>query len=195
MTQPDEKLKKFSAAIFRDAEDKRKQILKEMEDYRAAVLEKAEADILLEAYTLIQTEITDIKNQDSKRVSIKAMENRRNLIKKRDEITDRIFETVKNRLTLYTKSPQYVDFLIKAAESVQKLEDPVIMLKKDDLGYSDLIIKALGKPVPIEENERINIGGFIVKSQKSGIIIDETLDERMKNQRSWFATHSNLTIS
>ena len=69
------------------------------------------------------------------------------------------------------------------------------MLKKDDLGYGDIIIKALGKPVPIEENERINIGGFIVKSQKSGIIIDETLDERMKNQRSWFATHSNLTIS
>ncbi len=195
MTNTDEKLKKFSAILFKDAEEKRQQILKEMEDYRAAALEKAEQDILLEAYNLIQTEITDIKNQSSKRVSIKAMEGRRNLIKKRDEITDRIFESVKARLLDYTKSPAYLDFLTNAAKSALTLDDAVILLKKEDLGFGDQILKALGKQIPVQEHERIHIGGLIIKSQKSGIIIDETLDERLKNQRTWFATNSNLTIS
>jgi V/A-type H+-transporting ATPase subunit E len=194
LTQLDEKLKKFSAAIFKDAEEKRQQILKEIEDYRAVALEKAEQDILLEAYTLIQNEISDIKNQNSKSVSVKSMENRRNLIKKRDEITDRIFDEVKKRLIDYTKSPEYVSYLTKAAESSSKFDDAVIMLKKEDMGYGDIIIKTLGKQIPIQENKRISIGGIMIKSQKSGIIIDETLDERLKNQRTWFATNSNLTI-
>jgi V/A-type H+-transporting ATPase subunit E len=91
MSQPDKKLDKFTSAVLSDAQARRAKILAEIEDYRKAEMEKAEEDILHEAYIMIQNEISAIKNRQSKTVSLAELEGRRKFLRQREDIMGKVF--------------------------------------------------------------------------------------------------------
>ncbi|MBM6798513.1 hypothetical protein H7U28_06765, partial [Coprobacillus cateniformis] len=46
----------------------------------------------------------------------------------------------------------------------------------------------------VEASEDITIGGFIIENKESSLVVDETLDFALANQKEWFNKNSGLII-
>ena len=197
MSQPDNKLDKFSSAVLKDAQEQRAKILQEIEEYRKSQMEKAEEEILHEAYIMIQNEIASIKNQESRKISLAELEGRRKLLKQREEITAKVFTETAGRLLAFTRTPEYKPYLcdrVKKCAVQLPAGQVVIRLKKDDLALSDSLIAACGREATVEAAADIEIGGFIMVNEEMGLVVDETIDLKLRSQKDWFAAASGLTL-
>lgn len=197
MSQPEKKLDKFSSAVLKDAEAQREKILAEIEEYRKAEMEKAEEDILHEAYIMIQNEISAIKNQQSRRISLAELEGRRKFLKQREDIMARVFKETSARIVEFTHTTEYqnklCDAVRKNCEAMPE-GDIVIQVKRDDLAFADALTAASGRAARVEANSSITLGGYILINKDKGVIIDESLDLKLSNQKDWFAASSGLTM-
>jgi V/A-type H+-transporting ATPase subunit E len=199
MAEPDvqEKLNKFSAAIFKDANARKEAILQEVEAYKKETLAQAEDEILNEAYHLIQSQITSIRNACTREVSIEELESRRILLKKREEIVARVFEDAKARLLDYSKTDAYRERFLSRLGTLNQTYDlsgcTLKIKSSDSISKADIAAVA-GESVAIEPSEDIQIGLFILVDPKNGVIIDETLDSKLLEQHDWFAQNSKLGV-
>jgi V/A-type H+-transporting ATPase subunit E len=198
MSQPEMKLAKFTSAVLKDAEEQRSKILNEIDEYRRMQIEKAEEEILNDAYVMIQNEIALIKNKNSRQISLSELESRRKLLKLRDEISRSVFGDAAKSLHDFTATPKYVDYIcniIKKCAETFPAGKSVIQVRKEDLQYKDRLLSAFGRDDAVcEASVNITIGGVIIYNHDKGIIVDETLDLKLENQKDWFATTSGLTI-
>lgn len=197
MSQPEKKLDKFSSAVLKDAEEQRSKILKEIEDYRKSQMEKAEEEILHEAYIMIQNEIAAIKNKHSRKISLEELEGRRKLLALREKLSGKVFDEAAEKLINFTKTEDYKKFL---SDSVKKCcseipeGDIVIEVKNEDLPLSDILIKTSGRKASVKATYNIKIGGVLISSPSHGVVVDETLDLKLSSQKDWFASESGLSI-
>lgn len=197
MSVADAKLDKFSAAVLKDAQEHRSKILEEVENYRKAETDKAEEEILHEAYVLIQNEITSIRNDHTREVSRAELEGRRDLLLYRETLTKKVFDEVSNKLSDFTKTEDYLKYMSELIKkSLENLPDGdvTIAVKPADIALKDKLLAGLTRDVKFIENKSINLGGFILSNANAGVEIDETLDVKLKNQNDWFAAKSGLSI-
>lgn len=197
MSVPEKKLDKFSSAVLKDAQAQREKILKEIEEYRKSEMEKAEEEILHDAYVMIQNEIAAIRNSQSRKISLAELEGRRNLLLLREQLTQKVFDEAASRITDFTKTDEYKNYISglvkKCCESIPD-GNVVIEVKKDDLALSDILVKASGRNATVKESSNIVLGGVIVSNPEKGVVVDETLDLKLKNQKDWFVSESGLSI-
>lgn len=197
MSQPENKLDKFSSAVIKDAEEQRSKILNEIEEYRKSQMEKAEEEILHEAYIMIQNEIASIKNKHSRKISLSELEGRRKLLMLREELSGKVFDEAASHVLNFTKSQEYLKYM---CDTVKKCcnEIPegnvIIEVKNDDLQFADMLVAASGREAKVETNLNIRLGGVLVNNVSKGIVIDETLDLKISSQKDWFAAESGLSI-
>ena len=160
-------------------------------------MEKAEEEILHEAYVMIQNEIASIKNTHSRKISLSELEGRRSLLTLREELTGKVFEEAASRIADFTKTEEYKQYM---CDTVKKCcgEIPegsvVIQVKKDDLALSDALVAASGRDSKVVESVNITLGGVLVSCTSKGIVVDETLDLKLSSQKDWFASESGLSI-
>jgi V/A-type H+-transporting ATPase subunit E len=67
-------------------------------------------------------------------------------------------------------------------------------MKKNDLRFKDNIISILGRGVTFKESDDIEIGGIRALDPDKGILIDETLDTKLEDQRKWFIENCRMQI-
>ena len=181
MASNDEKLSKFSTAINHYAQEQREKIEQEIAEYKQAQLEEAERQVLHEAYQLIQGE----------------MNARKQLLEKRRQIEEEVFDKAKNRLIDYTKSAQYPSLLQKYTRGLSELfpeSGTVLCVKKDDLQYEDLLRQAFAKDCTVQADQDILIGGVRAFHAEKGIMADETLDTMLESQQEWFEETSGMSV-
>ena len=198
MSVSDENRSKFLDAINKYAEEQRNKIEAEVELFKEKELEKAETDILSEAYALIQKEMSHMRQRIASETSRKAMENRKKLFGKRREITDRVFQTVEEKLTAFTSTEDYPALLQKYAQTLSKAlpaEGTTLVLRRQDEPYADVVKKAFGGGCTVTYSDDIRLGGLRAYHQELGRIVDETLDSKLEEQREWFVENCGMTIS
>lgn len=198
MSQSEKKLDKFSSAVLKDAEEQRAKILAEIEEYRKSELEKAEEEILHDAYVMIQNEIASIKNRHSRKISLAELEGRRNQLILRDQLTSKVFDEAASLVVKFTKSDEYKQYMInlvkKCCAQIPK-GSIIIKVKGDDLALSADLAAASGCDAKVEASVAIRLGGVLVSNPEKGIVVDETLDLKLNSQKDWFTSISGLSIS
>ena len=197
MATTDEKVSKFLSAITSYAEEQKHSILDEVEAYKKTELDKAESEVLQGAHQLIQKETAEMRSNIGREMSAREMDSRRALLTKRQKITDEVFSRAKEKLIAFTGSPEYAAYLEKSAEEIRKKlpgEDTVLYVKEGDLSFRDTLQKAFGRPCPVKADDSIAIGGVKGVSLNSNLIADNSLDEKLQNQREWFALNSGLSV-
>ncbi len=188
----------FLKAIEKYAEQQRTKIQSEAEDFKEKELTKAEDEGLREAYVLIQKKMTDIKVKIASELSRAENASRKKTFVRRQEIENEVFEEAEKKLIEYTKTDEYLKRLKNSAkQTAQKLtsEDTVLFVKESDLKYSDELQKAFGRQCRVESSDDIIIGGMIGISHTMGLLVDETLDSRLQQQREWFFENSGLKVT
>lgn len=197
MSDNREKTSNFLKAINKYAEQQRTKIRNEAEEFKKQELEKAEAEVLNDAYSLIQREMAQMRTGIAGSISRKEMDSRRELFQKRQAITDKVFKSAEEKLIEFTKTGEYTALLQKYAALIANVltqDGTVLYLKKEDMHLSDKIKSAFGRDCSVESSDDILIGGIYGQNYNMGIIADETLDSKLLIQRDWFAENSGMNL-
>ncbi len=191
------KTSNFLKAINKYAAEQRKEIKTQAEEFRKYELQKAEAEVLRDAYFLIQKEMAQMKKGISSEVSKMEMEKRRELFAKRQLIMNEVFKKAEDKLLEFTKTQDYKELIKKYVSSISKIikkPGTILYICKRDKDMIDEIKETYGKPCSVEVSENIKIGGVLAENQEMSIIIDETIDAKLDDQREWFAENSKLNV-
>lgn len=197
MAVNDEKMNKFYLAINHYAEEQRKKIEQEVLEFKRKELDEAEVEALTEAYRLIQKEMAQMRNRIFHEMAHREMDCRRELLAKRQKISDDVFARCREKLTEFSKKDEYALLLEKFARELRDVFDKpgtVIRIKDDDRKYEELIKKAFGGDCTFEIDASIRIGGIRVYNTECGIMADNTLDSLLEDQHEWFEENSGMAV-
>lgn len=192
------KLARFEEEIMGSVAQICKEIDDELAAYRTGELGKHEDDTLAETYNIIQSEVSEISVEETKDLSRKKMELKKKLYIKRDEYNKLIFAEARIKLTEFTKSAEYLDFLLGKVKKLVNscvCEGAQLLLKEDDLRYTEQLRKICGDKLKIMADGEILIGGAKLVNEAKNFIADETLDAALEEQKEWFAANSGFIVT
>ena len=185
-----------------DIVSKTDNFLKAIEKYaaeqRSKIEAEAEEDGLKEAYVLLQRKMSSINTGIARELSKAENASRKSTFEKRQEIEDKVFERAKEKLLAYTKTDKYLEKLLSSAKAVSSkltANDVVLYVCERDMKLKNKIISAFGRKCDIQVSDEIKIGGLTALSREMGLLVDETLDTKLENQREWFCENSGLTVT
>lgn len=188
---------KFYIAINHYAEEQRTKIEEEIASFKQKELEETEIEVLTECYRMIQKEMSQMRGGILHEMAVRGMNARRELLEKRQKITDDVFSRATESLKAFTEKDEYADFLKKSCKKFSKvfnLAGTVISLKPGDVKHEEQICSAFGGDCSFHIDSEILIGGIRAYNLDMGIIVDETLDTLLEDQREWFEEHSRMTV-
>ena len=183
--------------IERQAKNEEKSILDEVKALEDEAYESMRAEAKRDADLKLKQEEEEMSSNASAEISESHIERTKKLIEKRDEYVANIFSEAKDKLVAFANSKDYQAYLVKHMEEIGKLypmSDSTLELREADMKYKDELIKAYGTALEVEVSDKITIGGFIVKNKATNVVVDESLDFALENQKDWFYKTSGLMI-
>ena len=187
---------KFLDAINKYAEKQKATISSEVEEYKNQRIEQATEQGLKDAYELIRRDIAKQKAELVTEVSAKETALRVSQFELRRQIHDEVFQKAKSRLVDFAASDEYDRYIQKCIDEIRTLfqeDDVVFSLAKKDSRYADMIKTAFPNAI-VKTVDSIVIGGLKAYSNATGVLADDTLDTKLKDQHEWFINHSGLKV-
>lgn len=182
--------------IERQANSEEKAILEEVKALEKEAYESMKAEAKRDADLKLKQEEDEMTSNAATEISESHIERTKKLIHKRDEYVRDIFEKAKEELMAFSLSDAYLSFLKAKLKKVNEDfdEDSIMYISSKDQSLSQELVNSFGKNIEVKIDENIVIGGFILENRKSHLIVDETLDFALKNQKEWFNRNSGLII-
>lgn len=183
--------------IERLANLEEEKILSEAKELEEEAYNQIKAEAKKDAEVLLAKELVEISSSASVEASLSQEEKTKKLVNKRDEYVTNIFKEAKEKLVAFAASKDYQKYLVEHIEKIGKLyqmEDSTLELRKDDMRYKDELVKAYGLNLEVEVSDKIKIGGFIIENKATNVVVDESLDTALENQKDWFYKTSGLMI-
>lgn len=172
-------------------------ILKEAKKLETDAKLEVEAEAKQDAKIQLEKELAELSSKASLDLSNENVEKTKQLVEKRNEYVANIFEDAKQKLLAFVDGSQYQEYLLNKLNKMNTLysfEKAILYVKQKDLGLKDMLVKAYGKPVSVEVSDQIVIGGFLLEDKVLNIVVNETLDFALENQKDWFYQHSGFMI-
>ncbi len=113
----------------------------------------------------------------------------------RQRIADSVFAQAKEKLEAYTKQKAYQEHLLASLRKVKEamdVEGAILSLNAQDMRLEKEIKEVMGSACTIQEKPQI--GGFVLENKKAGVIVDESFDSLLEDQRDWFYQNSGLIV-
>lgn len=197
MIDNDKKVNKFIEAITAYAQEQSRKIHEEVEAFKTERLAQAEQQVLQESYNLIHREREDVNNQLKKEFSQREFTLRGQLIRRRQEIAETVFEEARQKLLAFTATPAYGEQLRTSFSEMQKLlpaESSVYILSERDRDKAALLAGLCPAGSRFEYTTDIRLGGIRGMNLQAGILVDDTLDAKLEQQQDWFVQNMRLSI-
>ena len=192
MVNNERMVRDFVNAITDEVNERREEIEKSSVKFVEGQLKAAEAEILEDVFLEINRKSAEIKASVGKEVSEKASEYRQSVLSHRSALADEVYNKAEKKITEFTKSEKYEEFLINSAKNAVEFlgKESVIFVRKDDLSYAEKIEKATG--CAVQADDGIVIGGIMAK--RGNIIADDTLDARFEKEKEAFRENYKIEI-
>lgn len=195
MRNESEKLGKFKNAVFSIAQKEVDKIVseanKESEEYLNRVRSENE--------TFVSNGKSEIDKDEKaaavKEVSSYNVEAKRGLLRHREEITDKVFEQVRQRLREFVKTDDYVNLMVekakKCAEENHGLKGRILIGRAD----SRLIEKlSAAGSYNVEVSDNIESGGIMIIFDDINAAYDYTVTSALEAQRQTFIARAGLSL-
>lgn len=201
MSSIEEKLAHFNELILREAASQRDRILKELKEEEGYQLEARKKEFEAQASELLRRESRAIEKEKNNIISGSLAEGKLRLMKTRELLIETLFSELKEKLRLFTETPEYRDFLkdnvsnacLRAGEG----ELAVFVTERDLARHGPElrgILKNNGQSPALEAIEDAVIGGCRVLNKTCHIFIDDTLLKRMELARDEFFEACGLRV-
>ncbi len=180
------KLEGFLKMALTEAEEKEAVLRMQItEEYEKAADEarKHAAKAADERLRIEETKANQHKNHE---ITKSATEIKKKITNRRAELITELFRNVENRFLDYTKTEEYVSFLIEGAKAaVSKYGSVQIELMERDMGHN-AVIEAKSGAVVLSSDEDF-LGGFRVIVPKKDAILDCTFKDKLKDEQRTFS--------
>lgn len=197
MIDNDKKVNKFIEAITAYAQEQSRKIHEEVEAFKTERLAQAEQQVLQESYNLIHREREDVNNQLKKEFSQREFTLRGQLIRRRQEIAETVFEEARQRLLAFTATPAYVEQLRSSFSEMQRMlpaEGSVYTLSERDRDKAASLADLCPAGSHFDYTADIRLGGIRGMNPQMGVLVDDTLDTKLEQQQDWFVQNMRLSI-
>jgi V/A-type H+/Na+-transporting ATPase subunit E len=164
----------------------------DFESQRQEMIERFRQEALEEAAVFSELALSELRNSLVQNESQSKWKVKKDLFIRRAELVDGLFSSVKQDLIDFSKTKAYESVVKTGLDRIlseNPLESITLLVKAADL---DLFKTLTGSKADIIVSDRLHIGGFIVKDKAGQMEIDESLDYKLKVQKEWFTTHSQL---
>ncbi len=169
----------------------------ESETQREAIITAIRKKAQEEAALYKEQELVELRSNLIQNESQAKWKVKHDLLKRRAELVDELFEEVRQDLLIFVKSQDYDtlhrDILSKLSQR-DDIGNASLLVNENEIKRFEAILLTLKLEFPVLTNEQIHIGGFILVSENKRLEIDHTLDAQLQSQREWFFNHSKLVL-
>lgn len=186
----------FRDEISRVSELEIKDLDEEIEIIRTQTLSEMEANAKHDVDIACEQELRELQSEYATRQSRLHDETDRRLMRKRNELAEMIFSDVIKKIEEFTQSKEYEDLLRSRAKELSQYNYPnsCIYIREADKKYANAIKSEFTDSIKIECDDEIRFGGLRLESIESGIVVDETFDSLLNEQKEWFYHNSGLFV-
>lgn len=192
------KFQRFEAAVFAEVDAKVEQLRSEAVKEKEDALRQSEAEQSRKAADYVQKKLREIQLEHKRSAAKYSLECQRSILQKRSELQQSVFSTVQQKLTAFTGTPAYGEYLlsqIKAFAKAHPLRDATILLREQDMDQAKALEQAYALPCQIQaDNALVGLGGFVVRDDASGLYFDESFAQKLADQKSYFIENSGLSL-
>ncbi len=189
-----EKLDRFTKAVDEEVDEKIEQIISEAEKSRDEILKNANDCCLELAYDRIKGEMKKISSRYVRLIASKELEFRREVLEHREKLASIIFDDVRSKLADFVSQSGYIDYLVKLIKKAENGK-AVIYLSERDMALTETIKEKLNGSYEFLVDKDIRLGGLRIHFPDSNIVIDNTLDSAVLEEKELFSQGSGLRIS
>jgi len=186
-----EKLHRFAAAVNSEIDRQVEEILSDAETKRRTIIEDANARSAETAEKYYSDNIKKVSGKYLKEASKLELDAKKEVLKHREELTDKVFAAVSEKVAGYRKSADYVVHIKKLIADCSPEAGDTVYLSPDDTKLTDVLKKDF-PDVLFETDEHIKLGGASVFSKKGGTIADKTFDAAVSELRRDFAGRNSF---
>ncbi|MDP4118033.1 MAG: V-type ATP synthase subunit E [Bacillota bacterium] len=195
MSNIKEKLESFEKTIMEDAEKQSNEILAEFEAKKKQIASEMENKARREAEEKLKAETEKLERKANEEISGILAVGKRELLVKRQEIMDAVFEKIENKINEYRKTDEYFQYLKgKIHDGIESVGqgDIVVYLDKSDAGLKDAVEKEFSVKVEFDLSDIK--GGARVCNITKNVVCDNTIVDRLIEERDKFLEISGLNI-
>jgi V/A-type H+-transporting ATPase subunit E len=179
------------------AESESRALIEKANGIRDHELKSAEEEIILEMGERLQRESARIRHEAGAAIAAERTEVRQNLLRRRDELSKLVFAGVEKRLAEYVRTEDYHRDLLDELKGVAAAYDhaaSTVYLRGDDMPLADKV-RALLPGCAVEQSGKIRLGGWQLMCDAASVLIDMSLDTRLRDQKDWYLEHCNLEVT
>ena len=177
----------FLKAIKKYADEQRSAMQTEVAQLKEEKLKEATEKGRHDSEKYIKDKLEESRNRQTGILAKKIQEGQKKLFLERAEMTE----------SVYTKTSDYSNSLVKSAKEVAKLfadNDCVVYVNERDMKNSDKIKAVFAGSTEVVADKSIKIGGIKGFCKAMNIVADETLDSKLYAQKEWFIENSGLSV-
>lgn len=193
----EKKLASFSNLILSEAKEQQAKIMEEVNRQKSKIMQDKEMEFLTEAYEDIQKIVAKCEKSGNEQVLKIEMELKKNLIKKREQIVDKVFERVLAQINEFRNTPAYQTWLLELSKkAIAEIggENCQVHLSKTDAAYQAILEQEIPGIQVIIENSDALLGGVTVENIEKHIFDDFSIASMLEYQRQEFLKFSGLSI-
>jgi vacuolar-type H+-ATPase subunit E/Vma4 len=186
----------FKQEIRKVSEKELEEVQREIEKIKNKVVTELEETAKLNAKIIVDQELKEIDSDHAISLSRLADDNNRRLMAKRQELAEGLFSDVRNKLLAYAATEEYKQMMVeKTRKLAQRFSaDAVLIVGKRDESLLPELLRSFSEGAQGTVDPQIELGGFRLEVRKDRIIVDETFDSTLNEEREKFYANSNLII-
>lgn len=196
MAKMDERAEMIGSSILAQAEQESKELIRKANEIRENEIKSFEEQLIADMFKDVQQKTTNLRVETVRAISNEQVKAHRELLNRRGELAAMTLAAVRTRLFEYVKTPEYSAAIKAELESIAKDYDhsaSAVSLREADMGLAE-DVKAILPGCTVEADPGIKGGGWKLLNTTAGILIDETLDTRLIDEKPWFLLNSGLRI-
>lgn len=184
----------FLNEIKRQSDVEVEQLKKQQDEIRTKAIDEIRLEIQREVQTNLEQDLKEMASEYTVKNSKVKEEKNRKLMLKREELTNQIFDEVTLKLRTFMKTDEYQKYLQRQVDNLHVNDVEVTFyISKQDENVMKEVFKNYKKATVVVD-KHIQIGGFRMENEQKGIVVDETFDARLQDEKTWFYANSSLAI-
>lgn len=175
------KLKHFEEICTRDAAEKYEKMISDYTAYQESVLKEHMEQANKQAELQLQAETEKIRREANKELSVNQIAIKRRYSQKKEELQEKIFTELRDRLARFMETPQYEAMLIKQIKKAKEFAgNEEIHIYIDPADQEKRHILSMQTDCDIRVSQYPFIGGTRAVIASKNVLIDNSFETKLK---------------
>lgn len=169
-------------------------VKQETENLRNDQISYFKAGLKKETDTYLEKELSDLRLYTATKSSTAKLDTKKKLLNKRMELTDELFNDVKEEVKKFANSADYKNYIVRNLKKAPVTKTGYFMVRKEDESLMKECLANSGFNHEIQV-AYLPLGGFRYVDEANRMEYSCDLNEKAEEQFQWFRDHSGFQVT